>query len=943
MEEKGIMASLQQTNSLLSQMEQKLQNLKNIFNSASGSVSNLTSAVSKVSQTITKTVNNVIAGLRKVLTALKTVGKFYTNLFKTVKSGVSQIIKLFGNLGNRVKGLFGLGGNGLSGTATELRSKLLLLQGAFEKLFNNKFVDSAKNLMSSVYSLKNIVGNQLTQETIEWANQMERAFGLSATDLLADMNELSGVLYGLGIQAKDVAVASENILLIGQYLAATGAAGGDVSTVLEKLNAGLKGTASAVDDLGFSLKVSALNEYLKNLKAMGGEYANISTNISDLNAQERIYVTYASIIDQFQSHYYLADYANILETTTGRLNLLNQSLHTLIATVGTGLTNAVAKLTTYLIPLINYLTELSKRVFSFFGINTELSSDMNEANKSIADSVKATATGLDEEAEALEDVANASKKATGSMMGFDRINNLKSSNSTNSNSKFDYTSLMRSALGDLNALAAQQSESYVDRLEKEAKSKLSKMFNKLKDFISSTGIVEHLKEFWRVLKGEDVEGEGLWYDFLNLLESLRRIVITLSSAIGKLLGRFLDFTKSELLPWLNSQLSRLADWLDAHKEQIVNLLTILGKIAWTGFKVFVELVSQLINLIVEHPGVVVAFFASLLALKVGAWFANVVSKGLLLGAVLKALGVSGALGGVLAGFAELLPIIAAVVAAIGILTAGIADLWNTSESFRNTITALFDYLKQSVTEAWERLKTALSGLHEALSKLYAKYKESPLDELLERIVDILASSLIGTLTSIIDIATTGLEASIKLLSNLIDIVSGAIEVFTGLAEVVEGIFSFDGDKILGGFSKITEGIVEQVKAMIQSIVDVISGGFGMFSNDGMLGAAQTFIGSLTGQRTAQAVVTSASVGVNTAATASNNAGLGNSISKTLEESTSNGMADILNQQGRQGGNTNITIDGFGLIDSSTLSELARMLAPHTKQNAINIANSGFSI
>lgn len=935
------MASLQQTNSLLSQMEQKLQNLKNIFNSASASVSNLTSAVSKVSQAITKTVNNVISGLRKVLTALKTVGKFYTNLFKTVKSGVAQIIKLFGNLGNRVKGLFGLGGNGLSGTATELRSKLLLIKGAFEQLFNNKFVDSAKNLMSSVYSLKNIVGNELTQETIEWAKSMERAFGLSASDLLADMNELSGVLYGLGIQAKDVAEASENILLIGQYLAATGAAGGDVSKVLEKLNAGLKGTASAVDDLGFSLKVSALNEYLKNLKAMGGEYANIADNVSDLNAQERIYVTYASIIDQFQSHYNLADYANILETTTGRLNLLNQSLHTLTATIGTGLTNAVAKLTTYLIPLINYLTELSRRVFSFFGINTELSADMNEANKSIADSVKDTASGLDEEAEALEDVANASKKATGSMMSFDRVNNLKSSNGSASNSKFDYTSLMRSALGDLNALAAAQSESYVERLEKEAKSKLSEMFGKLKGFIASTGIVDHLKELWAVLKGEDVEGEGVWYDFLDILESLRRIVITLSSAIGKLLGRFLEFTKSELLPWLNTQLSRLADWLDAHKEQIVNLLTMLGKIAWTGFKVFVELVAQLVNLIVEHPGIVIAFFAGLLALKVGAWFVNAASKIALFIAVLSTLGGGEVLAGLLSTLSSIAPVLLLIVGAFVQWYLILTDLWNTSEQFRNTITAIFDYLKDAISDAWNRLKEALSGLQEALDNLYQKYKESALDDLLGYLVEILTGSLITALVSVIDIAAAGLESSIKLLTDLIDIISGFMDILNGLTDIIIGVFTFDSDRVLGGFSKITDGIVEMVKGMVQSVIDIIEGAFSIFTAP--VEAGKGMINSLTGQRTAQAVVTPTSVGVNTAATASSNAGLGDSISQTLEESTHNGMVDVMNQTGNRGGNTNITIDGFGLIDSSTLSELARMLAPHTKSNSINIADTGFSI
>ena len=944
------MASLQQTNSLLSQMEQKLQNLKNIFNSASASVSNLTSAVSKVSQAITKTVNNVIAGLRKVLTALKAVGKFYTNLFKTAKNGVAQIIRLFGNLGNRVKGLFGFGSNGLSGTATELRSKLLLLKGAFEAVFNNEFVKSAKNLMSSVYSLKNIVGAELTQETIEWANQMERAFGLSATDLLADMNELSGVLYGLGIQAKDVAVASENILLIGQYLAATGAAGGDVSTVLEKLNAGLKGTSSAVDDLGFSLKVSALNDYLKSLKAMGGEYANISTNVSELNAQQRIYVTYAAIIDQFTSHYNLADYAKILETTTGRLNLLNQSLHTLTATIGTGLTNAVAKLTTYLIPLINYLTELSKRISSYFGINTDLTSDMNEATASMGETVDGTASGLEEEAEALEDVANASKKATGSMMSFDRVNNLKSSSSSaNAGDGFDYTSLMRSALGDLNALAAQQSESYVERLEKEAKSKLSAMFGRLKDFIGSTGIVDHLKELWAVIKGEDVEGEGVWYDFLDILESLRKIILSVISILSTLLNKFLEFTKSSLLPWLNEQLSRFAAWLDKNKDRIVNLITTVASITWKGFKVFVELVARLVDLIVKHPGLLVAFFAGLLALKVGAWFVNAASKIALFIAVLSALGGGEVLAGLLSTLSSIAPVLLLIVGAFVQWYLIITDLWNTSKQFRDTITSIFEYLKDAISDAWNRLKEAFSGLTEAFDNLYQKYKESALDEILGYLVEIIAGSLITALVSVINIAAAGLESSIKLLTDLINIISDFMDILNGLTDIVVGVFSFDSDKILGGFSKITDGIVGMVKGMVQSVIDLINGAFNMVTSP--IEAGKGMINSLTGQRTAQAVVTQTQqramneIGADTMRTASQNRTLGNSISQTLEQSTQNGMAGAINQTGKGLNNntTNIKVEGLSLMNTDILQEMATMLNPFISRSEKNAAGVGFSI
>ena len=60
----------------------------------------------------------------------------------------------------------------------------------------------------------------------------------------------------------------------------------------------------------------------------------------------------------------------------------------------------------------------------------------------------------------------------------------------------------------------------------------------------------------------------------------------------------------------------------------------------------------------------------------------------------------------------------------------------------------------------------------------------------------------------------------------------------------------------------------------------------------------------------------------------------------------NALAEVSNQRGNVGGagqNVNLKIDGFGLIDSSTLSELARMLAPYLGSNNKNIADINFSI
>lgn len=69
------------------------------------------------------------------------------------------------------------------------------------------------------------------------------------------------------------------------------------------------------------------------------------------------------------------------------------------------------------------------------------------------------------------------------------------------------------------------------------------------------------------------------------------------------------------------------------------------------------------------------------------------------------------------------------------------------------------------------------------------------------------------------------------------------------------------------------------------------------------------------------------------------------MSSGIFEAVYNAMAEVLNQRSNTGntGNTTIRLDGFGLIDASTLRELARILAPYLKSNDINIADTQFSI
>lgn len=723
------------------------------------------STVKSITGAINNAVNKVISIIRSGISiinkAFSTAGKIATK----VVSGVKRIIQVFGSLSNRVKQSLGIantsiyGGNKalnlLKGTATELDSKLNLLSRAYNAVFNNQLIHDAKELQASVYSLQNIVGKEQTQEVINWANAYEYAFGLSAKQLIADINELTGVLYGLGIKSEHVGVASENILVISRYLAFMGAAGSDTDKVMEKLLSGIKGMTQSIDDLGISVRSAQMDTFLKKLKDQGGEFANIGTSFENLNEEARIYVRYASIVDQITSKYDLTKFTGALTTTTGSLSLLKETVNTLRLTVGTGLSKLVAKLSTYIIPLLSYVNDLIVRIFSHFGIDTKLSTNINEG----ADAFGNISGEADKAKDSLDAVSEASKKAGGNLQSFDRINNVTTSKSGSGSGSdgFDYSKLFTSGIDKLNKLAFDAQESYMERLKKKLKEdvdslskyiksrlneitgreinlgfdmatingNLKSIFNHIKDTlktwgtfvinigvkiaddmnigliitrlstlierftalgrtvaevvtpildrfyentlkpifeslgISAVGLIDKLilktteaenkvlsadwsesfsntldslftkvEQFFGVLtrtKSETVLDETAgtsWGLFLSVLDAFLQVGEALAPIISDLAKEFGAFLRDEALPWFIEKLENLSIWLTENKDKIEEFLRMYGGAAWKAFKLFVEIVGDLIAFCVEHPKVVAAFLTALVSIKIASWATN---------------------------------------------------------------------------------------------------------------------------------------------------------------------------------------------------------------------------------------------------------------------------------------------------------------------------------
>ena len=785
--------------------------------------------IRKVAQVVNNGVNQVIKAIRTVINVISKVTSMVANVVKSITSGIKNILKLLGNFGNRLKGIFTGASRGneitstfntISHSATELRSKILLLKGAFDTLFNGEMAKRGRELLSSVYSLGVLTNNEITNNTLQWAQSLEYAFGISAKGLISDLGELSSLLAGLGFQSEEIAIGSENLILMSRYLASMGAAGGDVDAVTSKIISGMRGMTTAIDDLGLSVREAEMNSFLKDLKAMGGEFANISTDFSSLNEEARMYVRYAAIISQFTQTYDLTNMVNAMDTITGRMQTMSGLVGSIVTTLGQGLLRLVADFAVFIIPVLNsintFVENMLNKLFNTinkwfskgFGAGQEdkdyvgLNTDVNQVSpwsgvgdKTAIKNTQDTADAVDELNKSLDDNTKASKKASGGLQSFDRINNVTTQDSSdlaeNLADEFDYSSLFTSMIDDLNAMADKASESYYDKLDKKSEEAIENFkdnlqnwaeemtgradfdlgfdWNKIKENLGTIkNNIEHTLSTWgnffivlglkvaddinigliitdfttliasastlaatmadvltpalqkfydiglspivtyigEVIDGgirvftDELDNWTQWFSdnetlILTFFESLGRVVkaafetaqpyldsffdsitelftggnenartgltsfmegfiadedqITedvkntvntifqeldnlwklvkpilenLLYIVGELGKAFGDWAKNEGIPWLKEQLEKLGDWLDEHKDDVVELLKTIAGLAWDSFTTFVDLVGKLVTLGVENPGAVAAIFSGLTAIKLGSWFTD---------------------------------------------------------------------------------------------------------------------------------------------------------------------------------------------------------------------------------------------------------------------------------------------------------------------------------
>lgn len=182
-------------------------------------------------------------------------------------------------------------------------------------------------------------------------------------------------------------------------------------------------------------------------------------------------------------------------------------------------------------------------------------------------------------------------------------------------------------------------------------------------------------------------------------------------------------------------------------------------------------------------------------------------------------GLWGALSGLKGVIGAISSPIAIAVGAITLFVAGIIDLWNTSETFRDNVKEMWDRIADAFSYAkttiWDETLVPLwDDIKDLFDSLYDAYESSGTKDMFEDIVTFLG-----------DILSSGISVFIKTVSNAFKtvggVLSGVIEILAGIVDFVSGTFSGDWSKAWSGIKKIVKGIVDVIASFFSGLWDTI--------------------------------------------------------------------------------------------------------------------------
>lgn len=763
-----------------------------------------------------------------------------TKIFEKQISGAGKfaentMLKSFGRIKHAIIGGLSIGALGaFSKSCIDLGSDLSEVQNVVDVTFpamSSQVNEFAKNAINQ-FGLSETVAKRMTGTY----GAMSKAFGFSekaAYDMGTSLTGLAG----------DVA-SFYNI---------------DPTEAYTKLKSVFSGETETLKDLGIVMTQNALDQY-----AMANGFGKTTAQMTE---QEKVMLRLQFVTEQLSAAG--GDFARTSDSWANKVRVLSLNFQSLKATIGQGMINVLSPLISLLNTVITKLQVAAKYFVAFTSLitgNKKTSTTLGSVSKNVNE----LSSGAGKLASNVGGVGSAAKKAAkemGALAGFDDIKNLSTSKSSGEDAGGGGAS--GGGLGD-DLLGGGGDVSAIPEIDTSGmESTINKMkgyWNDFTNFLEEkkvailsilSGLTAGLLTFfgYKWLKGIggltgilvkmlDIPGvqkvvEGVILLFSNLPTKIGQSFITLGFAIQN----------SKIFKIVSSIFSPVSSYLSGVFSTISGVigsgLTAISGLFSQAFVSISGAVSSIVSIVMNLP-VIGPIIESMMGLinKIIAGLSSMVGW---IGKVLQ----------IVVGSPALLATV------VALIVAAIAQLWMTSDEFRNNVLVAFDNIKSVLSKLWENIiqpifnaiidicnsvwENGLKPLWNAWVQLVETVINVVMDlwnnispvinDVLELIGPIfqkalnvtsnVVSTIFNTILHVIQVAMELASNAIEHFGNTINHVFSMVKgIFNGIITFVTGVFSGDWEKAWQGvkdiFSSIVSGFANIFKEPINFIIDGIN-------------------------------------------------------------------------------------------------------------------------
>lgn len=755
-----------------------------------------------------------------------------------VQNGVSAIRQSFNGLDSVVKkigvligGAFAIGELTQFGKeCLELGSDLSEVQNVVDVTFttmSEKVNEFAKNAITSA-GLSETMAKQYTGTF----GAMAKAFGFSeeqAYNMSTQLTQLTG----------DVA-SFYNL---------------DQEEAFIKLKSVFTGETETLKDLGVVMTQSALDQY-----ALANGYGKTTSAMTE---QEKVALRLAFVQKQLSAA--SGDFIRTSDSWANQVRVMQLQLQSLKSTVGQGLINLFTPVLKVINILLGKLATLANAFKSFTELITGKKSSGQtgtsgaglagtDAIADTADQYGDAANNAEKLADATNDTADATKKATKAARGYlsplDEINNYSTDKSTDSSSKVPgatggLADQMKDAVQNVDYGKLAEGETVLDKMSKPLK-KIIDRFKQLAKLIAK-GFWDGLGDYEPILDGIKKDLDSIWKSLKDIFtdsevaKAANNFFDSFAYAIGQVAGSFARIGLTIAQNIIGGIEKFLKQNTQRIKNYLIDMFNIGSEIAQIGgnlavafadvFSVFGEETAQQITANLIGIFTEIGMVLTETAAKLGRDILNMIAQPFIDNKDILKSAIEGSLG-------VIETVTSGVLTVVQNLSDAISRLYDEHvkpffDSIANGLSSIFEtlitgyntYVLPVLQGLAEQFKGLLEGplgdailkIETFLGKLIDSLKllwESVLVPLINWII----ANLLPVVAEIINVVGT---VAIKVMKSLIKIIGDVADTLSGIIDFLVGVFTGDWELAWQGIKEIADGAWSFIKDVVSGAWEII--------------------------------------------------------------------------------------------------------------------------